>query len=45
LATPICRYPFREVFFPGTEPSRFCSLADHLRILDYYSAEKASEER
>ena len=45
LATPICRYPFREVFFPGTEPSRFCTLADHLRILDYYSSEKASEER
>ena len=45
LATPICRYPFREVFFPGTEPSRFCTLADHLRILDYYSGEKASEER
>ena len=45
LATPICRYPFREVFFPGTEPSRFCTLADHLRILEYYSVEKASEER
>jgi len=45
LATPICRYPFREVFFPGTEPSRFCTLADHLRILDYYSGTKASEER
>ena len=45
LATPICRYPFREVFFPGTEPSRFCTLADHLRILDYYSGAKASEER
>jgi len=45
LATPICRYPFREVFFPGTEPSRFCTLADHLRILDYYSGQKASEER
>jgi penicillin-binding protein 1A len=44
LATPICRYPFREVFFPGTEPSRYCTLADHLRILDYYSNEKATEE-
>jgi penicillin-binding protein 1A len=44
LATPICRYPFREVFFPGTEPDRFCTLADHLRILDYYSSDKASEE-
>ena len=44
LATPICLYPFREVFFPGTEPSRFCTNADHLRCLDYYSAQKASEE-
>jgi penicillin-binding protein 1A len=44
LATPACRYPFREVFMPGTEPSRYCTLADHLRILDYYSNEKATEE-
>lgn len=44
LATPACLYPFREVFFPGTEPSRYCTLADHLRILDYYSNEKATEE-
>jgi penicillin-binding protein 1A len=44
LATPICLYPFREVFFPGTEPSRYCTLADHLRILDYYASDKATEE-
>lgn len=44
LATPVCRYVFREVFFPGTEPSRFCTNADHMRILDYYSSQKASEE-
>jgi penicillin-binding protein 1A len=44
LATPICRYPFREVFFPGTEPGRYCTLADHLRVLDYYSSDRASEE-
>jgi membrane carboxypeptidase/penicillin-binding protein len=44
LATPVCRFPFREVFVPGTEPSRYCTLADHLRILDYYSNEKATEE-
>ncbi len=44
LATPACRYPFLEVFFPGTEPSRYCTLADHLRVLDYYSTEKAIEE-
>jgi len=44
LATPACRYPFREVFFPGTEPSRYCTLADHLRVLDYYSNDKSTEE-
>jgi penicillin-binding protein 1A len=44
LATPACRFPFLEVFFPGTEPSRYCTLADHLRVVDYYSADKASEE-
>jgi penicillin-binding protein 1A len=44
LATPICLYRFSEVFFPGTEPNRFCTNADHLRCLDYYSAQKASEE-
>jgi penicillin-binding protein 1A len=44
LATPICLYPFREVFSLGTEPGRFCTNADHLRCLDYYSAQKASEE-
>ena len=44
LATPACLYVFREVFFPGTEPSRFCTNADHMRILDYYSSQKASEE-
>jgi penicillin-binding protein 1A len=44
LATPACRFPFLEVFFPGTEPSRYCTLADHLRVVDYYSADKATEE-
>jgi len=44
LATPVCLFPFREVFFPGTEPSRYCTLADHLRVSDYYSADKATEE-
>jgi len=36
LATPDCLYPFKEVFFPNTEPDRWCSLEDHLRVLDYY---------
>ena len=44
LATPICLFPLREVFFPGTEPVRFCSHEDHMRTLDYYSVEKAKEE-
>jgi penicillin-binding protein 1A len=40
-----CLFPFLEVFFPGTEPSRFCTLADHMRVLEYYPAEKTSEDR
>ncbi len=44
LATPACLFPFLEVFVPGTEPSRYCTLADHLRVLDYYSTQKATEE-
>jgi penicillin-binding protein 1A len=46
LATPACLYPLREVFFdlPERLPNRYCTNADHLRILDYYSANKASEE-
>jgi penicillin-binding protein 1A len=44
LATPICRYPFMEVFLPNTEPTRFCTLADHLRILDYYTAGKVVDD-
>jgi penicillin-binding protein 1A len=44
LATSICRYPFLEVFFPGSEPGRYCTLADHLRILDYYVVDKATED-
>jgi penicillin-binding protein 1A len=44
LATPICLWPIREAFLPGTEPPRFCSYQDHLGILDYYGTEKAVEE-
>ena len=36
LATPDCLFSFKEVFFPGSEPDRWCSLEDHLRVLDYY---------
>jgi len=44
LASPTCKYPFQEVFFPGTEPTRYCSLQDHLRVLNYYSEKEAREE-
>ncbi len=43
LTSPICLWPFREVFLPGTEPSRFCTLEDHLLTLDYYSEVKVEE--
>jgi penicillin-binding protein 1A len=45
LASPVCKYPFQEVFLPGTQPNRYCSLQDHLRVLDYYSEREAREER
>ena len=45
LATPVCLWPIREAFIPGTEePSRYCSAQDHMKILDYYGTEKAAEE-
>jgi len=45
LVSPICKYPFREVFLPGTEPTRYCTPQDHLRVLDYYSEKEPREER
>jgi penicillin-binding protein 1A len=44
LATPACLWPLREAFLAGTEPDRYCSRQDHLKILDYYGTEKAAEE-
>ncbi len=44
LATPICLWPIREAFLPGTEPPRYCSHQDHMLILDYYATERATEE-
>jgi penicillin-binding protein 1A len=44
LATPSCLFPFKEVFFPGTEPARFCTNADHLRVYDYYGREKSADD-
>lgn len=43
LATPFCLFPMREVFLPGTEPSRFCSHEDHMMILDYYSVDNKKD--
>lgn len=44
LATPICLFIMKEAFIPGTEPDRFCTLEDHMKILDYYATEKKEEE-
>ena len=44
LATPFCLFPMKEIFFPGTEPARFCSYEDHMKVLNYYSVEKKEEE-
>ncbi len=38
LITPICLFPFREVYLPGTAPTRFCSYEDHLKTWDYYDS-------
>jgi penicillin-binding protein 1A len=40
LAGPFCLFPIKEVFLPGTEPTRFCTPEDHLMILDYYDQMK-----
>jgi penicillin-binding protein 1A len=38
LRTPVCLYPFMEVFAQGMEPPfRYCTLQDHMRVLDYYA--------
>jgi len=45
LATPACLWPFREAFLAGTGPTRFCTMEDHMMILDYYGLDKATEEQ
>ena len=45
LATPMCLWPLHEAFLAGTEPTRFCTIDDHMMILDYYSVDSAKEER
>ena len=43
--SPIClpQYIIREVFLPGTEPNRFCSLEDHMMTWDYYDTLRKRE--
>lgn len=43
LAGPFCVYVMTEAFLPGSEPTRFCTPEDHLRILDYYGFKKKEE--
>jgi len=38
LSTPICLFPFREVYLPGTGPTRWCSYEDHLMTYNYYDS-------
>ncbi len=38
-----CRWRFMEAFLEGTEPMRFCSLEDHLLVLDYDGDSESSE--
>ena len=45
LATPTCLWPLHEAFLAGTEPNRYCTIEDHMMILDYYSVDTAKEER
>lgn len=44
LAGPFCLYTIKEVFLPGTEPTRFCTPEDHMMILDYYSQVKKDNQ-
>lgn len=44
LATPMCLWPLHEAFLIGSGPTRFCTIDDHMMILDYYSVDKAKEE-
>jgi len=44
LATSICKWRFMEAFLEGTEPSRLCSMLDHIATLDYAGSSTAQEE-
>lgn len=43
LATSICKWRFMESFLEGTEPTRLCSMLDHIATLDYTGTETANE--
>ena len=45
LATPACLWPIREAFLAGSGPTRFCTIEDHMMVLDYYGLDKPAEER
>ncbi|MDD8011660.1 MAG: penicillin-binding transpeptidase domain-containing protein, partial [Acidobacteriota bacterium] len=45
LATPQCKWRFMEAFLEGTEPTRLCSMLDHISTLDYGGTSVAREER
>ncbi|MFC2161617.1 penicillin-binding transpeptidase domain-containing protein, partial [Acidobacteriota bacterium] len=40
LSNPICLFNFREVYLPGTAPTRWCTYEDHLMTWDYYDSIK-----
>jgi penicillin-binding protein 1A len=43
LATSICKWRFMESFLEGSEPSRLCSMLDHIATLDYTGSGTANE--
>jgi membrane carboxypeptidase/penicillin-binding protein len=43
LPASFCRWRFVEAFLEGTEPRRYCSLEDHLLVLDYDSNARGTE--
>jgi penicillin-binding protein 1A len=45
LATAQCKWRFMEAFLEGTEPSRLCSVLDHIATLDYAGTATAKEKR
>jgi len=44
LWNPICLFPFREIYLPGTGPTRYCTYEDHLKTYDYYDSLKEQQD-